>query len=144
MHHDWEKNHKIWENVVLPCLWYGHEGFGLKLFMQTLLHKIKLDNRGGLEVQFDVIWSTIHEDKEKLDTIQNKKEESRNNSLSGFMKVLNAGYGSFNEHCLGCHFQGDYTECLPKPAFVFERLQIYNKEQSVMNYHAVISIALHS
>ena len=37
LHHDWDKNQKVRGNVVVPCPWYGHEGCGFKLVMQTFI-----------------------------------------------------------------------------------------------------------
>ena len=37
VHHDWDKNHKLRVNVTVPCYWYGHEGCGFKLVIQTFI-----------------------------------------------------------------------------------------------------------
>ena len=40
VHHDWDKNHKVWETVVATFHWYVHEGCGFKLVMQTFIYNI--------------------------------------------------------------------------------------------------------
>ena len=70
--------------MVVPCPLYGYEGCGFNFFMQTFIYKLLPKKRRGVEVDFDMIWSTIQVGKEKLDLIQKPKEESRNKALSGF------------------------------------------------------------
>ena len=84
--------------------------------MQTFIYKLLPKIRRGVEVDLYVILSTIQVGKEKLNLIQNPKEESGNKSLFGFLGTFRAGSGSFKEHSLICHYQGDYPECLPKSA----------------------------
>ena len=108
VHHDLAKNQKLRGKVAVILPPYGHEGCGLKLVMQTFIYKLlSRKKRRGVEVEFYVIWSTIQVGKEKLNLIQNPKEESRNKVLSGFLITFKAVSSSFKEHWLICHCQGD-------------------------------------
>ena len=40
VHYDCYNNQKVWENTVMPCPWYGHEGCGFKLIIQTFICKL--------------------------------------------------------------------------------------------------------
>ena len=42
------------------------------------------ENSRGFEVDSGVIWLTIHVGKEKLDLVENPKDDSRNKALSRF------------------------------------------------------------
>ena len=58
------------ENVEVTFSWYGHEGYGFKLVMQTFIYKIIAEkNYRGFEFKFNVIRSTIQVEKEKLNLI---------------------------------------------------------------------------
>ena len=59
VHHNWNKNQKVRGKVVVPFPRYGFEGCGFKLFMQTFISKFPPKQRRSVEVNFDVIWSTI-------------------------------------------------------------------------------------
>ena len=98
----------------MPFPRYGFEGCGFKLFMQTFISKFLPKKRRSVEVNFDVIRSTIQVGKEKLNLIQNPKEESRKKALSVFLRTFRAGSGSFEQHWLISHYQGNYPECIPK------------------------------
>ena len=98
LYHDWDDNHKVREMVVVPCPWYGHEECGFKLFMQNFIYKILPEKKRGVEVDFGVIWLTIQVGKEKLNLVQNPKEESRKKALSGFLRTFRASSGSFKQY----------------------------------------------
>ena len=57
--HYWYKNQKVREILTVPCHWYFYNRYGLKLFIQTFIYNIIPKKRSGVEVNFDVIWSTI-------------------------------------------------------------------------------------
>ena len=54
--------------------------------------------------------------KEKLNLVQNPKEESRNKTLYGFLRTFRTGSGSFKQRCMSLHCQGDHPECNPNSA----------------------------
>ena len=102
MHHDWDKNQKVRENVAVPFPCYVHDGCNFKLIMQTFIYKIIPDKeRRGFEANFYVIWSTIQVDKNKLNLIKRPKDETRKKVLSAFLElsgpvlVASSNTGSF-------------------------------------------------
>ena len=83
--------------------------------MQTFIYKIIPDKeRRGFEANFDLIWSTIQMGKDKLNLIKKPKDETRKKVLSGFLRTFRASSGSFKQHWIIFHSQGDYYECIPK------------------------------
>ena len=42
VHHDWDKKYKVRGNMMVTLPWYGHEGCGFKLFIQTFIYKLIL------------------------------------------------------------------------------------------------------
>ena len=90
------------ENFWLHFPWYGHDGCGFKLIMQAFIYKITPKNkRRDFEVNFHVIWSTIHMGKHKLNLIKKPKDETRKKVLSAFLElsgpvlVASSNTGSF-------------------------------------------------
>ena len=72
--------------------------------MQISIYKITpRKNRRGFEVDFDVVWSKNSGGKEKLNQIENPKDESMNKALSGCLSNYRESYGSFKQHWLSCH-----------------------------------------
>ena len=60
VHHYWNKNKKVRGDLTMPCPLYGYEGCGFKLVMQNFICKLlPKKKRRRVEVDFDVIWSTI-------------------------------------------------------------------------------------
>ena len=109
VHHDWYKNQNVMERVAVTWPWYGHDGCSFKSIIQIFIYRVvPKKNRKDFEVNFDMVWYTIQAGKEKLNLIENTKNESRNKILSVFLIKFMASSGSFTQHWLSCKYQGDY------------------------------------
>ena len=80
------------------------------------------EKRRGVDFDFDVIWLASQVGKDKLDIIQDPKEDSSNKALSGFLRTSRSGSVSLNQYWTSCHCQGDYPECIQMSVDFFRNI----------------------
>ena len=56
VYHYWEKNQELRGNVAVTLPWYGHEGCGFKLFMQTFIYNIPPTYQRGGTLRSTLMW----------------------------------------------------------------------------------------
>ena len=145
MHHDWDNNQKVRGNVAVTCPWYGREGCGFKLSIQTFIYKLLPKNIWGV-LRLSSMWSGRPFRWATRKWISSKKRKK----IQGTRH-----YPYFWEHLGPVLIVSRNTgrvatvrvitlNVFKSPHNLFKRSQILKKDQCIINYHVVMSIALHN